>query len=194
MKHNYLALLLLPLACSQNAVAQQKMTSPQRPSHFMKLFDGNDHDGIVTRAEFNAVMKKNYQTMDTDNNGKVSLAEFKKYHAERRKSHQQAKLNHIDQDKNGFISRQEFTASAIKRAEQRFNRLDKNQDGQISTQEYTANYPRNKHHLVNKMDKNKDAQISFEEYTTMSRRWFDRLDSNQDNQVTINEIQGRFPQ
>ncbi|MCK5191711.1 MAG: EF-hand domain-containing protein, partial [Methylococcales bacterium] len=147
MNKRYLPLILLSLIFTQAVFAQQKNPPTADKKHyFLNLFDKNA-DGIVTETEFNTVMQERYKTIDHDQNGIVSLDEFKKYSAKRHKKRQQKKNSEMDSNKDGLISKQEFIDQSIKRAEKKFNNLDQNQDGQLSQEENIDKHARKKQQL-----------------------------------------------
>ncbi len=182
--------MLLPLAFTQAAQAEpERGPKGDKPHYFLKLFDGNG-DGAVTEAEFNSAMQQRYQEMDGDQNGTVSLDEFKRYSAERHKNWQQKRHHRMDRDQDGAISKKEFIDRAIKRAERRFDKLDKNQDGMLTQEEHIEKHSMKKQQLLEKMDKNQDGQISREEHAEMTQRWFEKMDANNDKVVSGDELKG----
>ncbi len=190
MNKYLMPLIIVPLAFSQNIAAQQD-NRPQGGGHphFLKLFDSNN-DGQVTQDEFNTAMQQRYQQMDADDNGSVSIEEFKQHAAEHRKNWQRKMHGKMDRDGDGAISKQEFIDRAVKRAERRFGKLDTNGDGVLSEQENVRRQPRKEHRLLEKMDKNQDGLISREEHAETARQWFEKLDVNSDKVVTGDELKG----
>jgi hypothetical protein len=134
----FLALSLSPIVSAKQDIKKH---------HFLKLFDTNN-DGHVSEAEFKVTMQDRYKAMDSDQNDRISIEEFKKYSKQRHKKWQQKKRDKLDSDKNGLISKQEFVDYALKRANKKFNKMDKNQDGQLSQEENIKKHRDKKHHLM----------------------------------------------
>ncbi len=183
-------LLSLGLTATVSATENPKKGDAKQ-HHFLQLFD-NNKDGKVSEMEFKTTMQARYKTMDGDHNGIVSMEELKQYSTQHHKNWQHKKHDKIDSNKNGLISQQEFVAHALKRANKQFSRLDKNQDGQISLAENMQKHHNKKLHLLKKMDKNDDGQITRQEHSAMSHRWFAKLDTNNDNTVSADELKGRW--
>lgn len=188
MNKYLMPLIVLPLVFSQTVAAEQD-TRPRggKPNHFLKLFDGNG-DGQVTEEEFNNAMQQRYQQMDADQDGNVSVDEFKRYSDERHKNWQQRRHGRMDQDKDGAVSKKEFIDRAIKRAEKRFARLDKNGDGMLSQDENIQHRAMKKKRLMKHMDANQDGLVSPEEHKAMTQRWFGKMDADNDKVIKGDEL------
>lgn len=86
----------------------------------------------TTLEQFEARREKAFMRADTDNDGKVSLAEWTAFQTERKAKGDPAKsFARMDTNKDGFVDRAELDAFLAKR----FAKLDKNGDGVLSADE-----------------------------------------------------------
>ncbi|MBW8908873.1 EF-hand domain-containing protein [Mesorhizobium sp. RCC_202] len=86
----------------------------------------------LTLEKFEARREKAFMRADTDNDGKVSLAEWTAFQAERKAKGDPAKsFARMDANKDGFVDKGELDAFLAKR----FAKLDKNSDGLLSADE-----------------------------------------------------------
>ena len=116
-----------------------------------------------------------FDTIDTDNDGKISQAEYMADCEKRFKS--------LDTNSDGFLTKEEAKGAAtqkmeeakqkaMEKAEMRFDQIDANKDGKISPDEWKAAHP----------DK------------PMSEEWFTEADANGDGFLTKEEIQSSTKQ
>jgi len=96
-------------------------------NRFMRHFDTNNN-GKVTQAEFDKAAAKKFKLMDANGDGKLTVDEFKAY----KKAKHFARM---DANKDGKVSKKEFTDFKIQKAERKFARKDKNNDGFIAKDE-----------------------------------------------------------
>jgi Ca2+-binding EF-hand superfamily protein len=87
-------------------------------------------DGKVTRAEFDAVMTKHFQSA-TNGAGAMTLAQFTADQTVRYRDMNDKMFKRLDKDGDGKLTLAEFAAPPLKL----FDRLDKNHDGVISADE-----------------------------------------------------------
>lgn len=156
---------------------------------FMAFFDTNN-DGMVNMAEFNAAAAERFKRMDTDANGTVSKEEFRAYLATRKAEREQKKFARMDSNANGTVERSEYLAYQQARAERHFARMDKDGNSIMSKEEFASGQKR-KHHkqrMFERMDTNKDGQISQNESLVAWSNWFKRIDANNDQVVTADEV------
>ena len=86
----------------------------------------------ITLEQFEARREKAFMRADTDNDGKVSLAEWTAFQTERKAKGDPAKsFARMDTNKDGFVDKGELDAFLAKR----FAKLDKNSDGVLSVDE-----------------------------------------------------------
>jgi EF hand len=86
----------------------------------------------LTLEKFEARREKAFMRADTDNDGKVSLAEWTAFQTARKAKGDPAKsFARMDADKDGFVDKGELDAFLAKR----FTRLDRNGDGVLGADE-----------------------------------------------------------
>jgi Ca2+-binding EF-hand superfamily protein len=86
----------------------------------------------ITLEQFEARREKAFMRADTDNDGKVSLAEWTAFQTERKAKGDPAKsFTRMDANKDGFVDKTELDAFLAKR----FAKLDKNSDGMLGADE-----------------------------------------------------------
>jgi Ca2+-binding EF-hand superfamily protein len=107
------------------------------------LFDrvDSDHDGMISKAEFDAERDRRFATADRDGDGRVTRAEFRAGGAALRREWRQgdgtSALALRDLDGDGAVSKAEYLAPSITS----FERLDKNGDGKLDGAEMAAERP-----------------------------------------------------
>jgi Ca2+-binding EF-hand superfamily protein len=88
--------------------------------------------------------KKLFVLMDTDKDGKVTKAEFVKFHTEYARKIREIRFNQLDTNGDGKITRDEFMAVQMEEAERigkaRWKKIDINKDGAISEKEFIKRY------------------------------------------------------
>jgi Ca2+-binding EF-hand superfamily protein len=128
---------------------------------------------ISTTAQAQPGPGRERPNFDGDNDGKVTLAEFKAARAER----QDQMFARLDADKDGKVTQAEVDAghkrAEAKRHERRgrgaagmIQRMDADKDGAVTRAELAAGTERR----FQAMDANKDGWLSQEELTTMRHR------------------------
>ena len=142
-----------PALPQAGAATQPKGPQPVSRTVFLSRADSlfaavdTNKDGFTDRAEIEAAEGKvltarkarllkqreaSFHQMDKDKNGSLSLAEFNAApSAQSPKADATRRLQRLDTDKDGKISRAESRAPA----EAQFARLDKNKDGILSVEE-----------------------------------------------------------
>lgn len=176
------ALLVLVMSAAPAIAGEGK-------GRFMKNFDTNN-DGSVNIAEFNAAAAERFKRMDGDANGILSKDEFRAHMRAKKGERKQKKFARMDTNGNGTVERDEFLAHKQAKAERKFTRMDKNGDGSVSKEEH-ASCKKGKHHkkrMFKRMDKDGDGQVSQNESLTAWSNWFKRIDANNDQVVTADEV------
>ncbi|TPI48955.1 acid-shock protein [Mesorhizobium sp. B2-9-1] len=116
------------------AVAQTTTPAPapaQTPDTSAAAKSDLSRSGL-TLAKFEARREKAFTRADTDNDGKVSLAEWTAFQTARKAKGDPAKsFARMDTSKDGFVDKAEPDAFLAKR----FARLDKNSDGMLGADE-----------------------------------------------------------
>jgi Ca2+-binding EF-hand superfamily protein len=155
---------------------------------FLKEHDKNK-DGYLTRDELPAEFRHNFDKLDTNKDGKISLEELKKgyayLHPQRRPSDFVFVLVEMsDCD--------ECCAEELQVVYDFLRHLDKNKDGKIDAEELKAA----REGLIKKrvdtifehLDTNKDGKISREEARGAIKRHFKELDTNNDGFIDREEL------
>lgn len=145
---------------------------------------------------------KHFEKLDTNADGKISAEEFS--------THQAARFQTADSDKNGKVTLAELKAARDKHAKDRFanrlSRLDQNQDGKISRDEAKQMSD----DKFNRVDANSDGVLSQEELSNMrgkphghdkgkgkkhapGARMWEHLDQDGDGAVTLAEMKSSAP-
>ncbi|EZP71739.1 putative uncharacterized protein precursor [Sphingomonas paucimobilis] len=122
--------ILLPLTAALLALPASAIAAPHEGSAFIHDYDA-DHDGQVTRAEFDAARAARFQATDANKDGWVSEEEYVgEYRA--RLEQQLAASGQSEEKKEEERQRQ------IRQAHVRFGVLDKDKDSKMTEAEYDA--------------------------------------------------------
>lgn len=97
-------------------------------------------------------------------------------------------MSHMDKDKDGAISRDEFVSGHVG-ADDYFAKLDANKDGAVSREEFMAEPagPKRSDRFKH-LDTNGDGRITREEVDAQRTARFDMLDTNHDGKLSADEI------
>ena len=97
-----------------------------------------DGNGMISRDEAKALPRllKNFDAIDANHDGQVTMEEMHAFHAAHRGAHRGGFLAKLDADKDGRISREE--ANAAPRFAERFDAIDANRDGFVTPDELKA--------------------------------------------------------
>jgi Ca2+-binding EF-hand superfamily protein len=112
----------------------------QTLSDRMKTAD-TDHDGNVTKAEWQAFLKARFASFDKNNDGKLDAGEVTAMMATQPNPNNMTAADYIkpaDKDGDGMISWQEY----LDRSMGRFDAWDLNHDGTVSADELKAEITR----------------------------------------------------
>lgn len=155
-------------------------------------FDANA-DGKLTRAEFDAAQKANFDRMDANKDGKATSEEIRAF--------REAQMTKVKAE----MSKDRFAA------------LDVDKNGQVSAQEFAAAKPapggkgpggHRGHRGTGKMERvgdhggkgrglradgNDDGAVTLAEFSARGVEGFTRADANKDGTVTIAELQALRP-
>jgi Ca2+-binding EF-hand superfamily protein len=93
----------------------------------LRLMD-KDHNGKVSRAEFDSFMNKQFDSLDVNHDGELDQGELDRLHWNYLSTQL---LPLMDKNKNGKVSRPEFMSFM----NQEFDRLDTNHDGLLDVDE-----------------------------------------------------------
>ncbi|MCI4590975.1 hypothetical protein MOK15_12845 [Sphingobium sp. BYY-5] len=118
----------LPLTAALLAIAGTAAAAPHEGSAFIRDYDA-DHDGQVTRAEFDAGRLARFKATDANGDGWVSEEEYVGEY--RNRLEQQLAASDRTEEKKG-----EERQRQIRQAHVRFAVLDKDRDGKMTQAEY----------------------------------------------------------
>ena len=166
-------------------------------------------DKVMTRPEVVQMVRDHFGKMDADRNGAITTAEVEQMRAkfagemkEHRFEHRldepgrdpNAAFDRLDGNKDGTISREEFTKAREERIERRVEFREKVADGAPKDGKQVRHFARRHHgpgmlggRMIVMADSNKDGQITLAEAETMALQHFDQMDSNKDGRVTREE-------
>jgi Ca2+-binding EF-hand superfamily protein len=143
---------------------KQGTTTMTRSDRFDQL-DLN-HDGVLTRAEFESGRGSRMPQMDTNNDGYISRSEWRG---------DATSFDRLDTNRDGRLNQSELRAGREMRRDRnenmRFRGVDKNGDGMISRQEWPGNDTSFRNH-----DRNNDGVLSGDEVRPAAQRDHDRDD------------------
>jgi Ca2+-binding EF-hand superfamily protein len=98
----------------------------------------------LSRAARVDTPKKFFAQVDSNNDGKISSAEFQAYHMESALKMRQARFDQLDANNDGVITRAEFMDKHVREAEKigkkRFAQVDKNNDGVLTLDEVRTRF------------------------------------------------------
>jgi Ca2+-binding EF-hand superfamily protein len=152
-----------------------------------------NNDGKVTLAELVESKQSWLREVDTNKDGNATRAEIEASVSARRTEHVNQLLERQDQNKDGRISREES-----KMPERWFARTDANSDGNLTREELSqrgkhagGKHAGGKHAKVTEMDANADGKIDASELKSSAERMLKRLDKNADGALQGDELSRR---
>lgn len=166
---------------------------PGRGGMMMRM--DTDHNGSISRAEFDAGRLAMFTRMDANNDGAVTREEMHRPRPDGAPPPgapgQRPERRNPDTNNDGAISRDEFIAGPAAM----FDRLDRNHDGRLTADERPQHGGPGMrgHHRGGGMgmglglrgaDANNDGRITRAEFTQAGTAAFTRLDTNRDGALT----------
>ena len=201
--------LLAGTAVAQTAPVAQPSPAPTVPSVPPAK---RMHDRVMTRAETVQMVREHFGEMDSNKDGIVTTAEIDQTRNERWKDfkshdggHATAKgdpnaaFDRLDANKDGSISRDEFTKAREQRVERRIERREARKNTPKESKEVRRHVMRMGGpggfggRMIVMADTNKDGQITQAEAEALALQHFDQMDTNKDGQVTPEERRAGRP-
>lgn len=151
-----------------------------------------NHDGAVTRPEFDAGREAQFARLDANRDGELTREERRAGRGEggergghHRGRHGAMGLDHADANHDGAITRAEFLAGPTAM----FARMDANHDGVIQASERPQHREAGQGGERQRAnpDANGDRQLSHAEWSAMGGAMFERMDADHDGRITQEE-------
>jgi Ca2+-binding EF-hand superfamily protein len=142
-----------------------------------------DGNGAVTRDEMRTTAVEQFQKIDLNKDGRLTLDEIQAAHRE----HAAARFAEKDANKDGKLERTEVP----RMPDEMFKRLDANNDGALTPDELAAKGARFAEHAQKRFqheDANGDGAISQDEVIAAVDKRFARMDKNGDGVLTQDEL------
>lgn len=169
-----------------------QVRAERRVARLLERADRND-DSALDAAEAHAAAERRFARLDRNGDGVLELGERARPAARRtppgRDVQRGQRLQALDTDHDGRVSRAEFLAAA----DARFAAADSNHDGRLGPQELldapdrAARRERLAARLVARLDSDHDGRVSREEYLAAARERFARRDRNGDGELERGE-------
>lgn len=190
------------------ALAQTQSPAPTAPPAPPVPMARSMPDKVMTRAEVVQMVREHFGKMDADRNGVITTAEMeqmrtkvagdmKMRHFEHRldgpRRDPNAAFDRLDANRDGSISRDEFTQAREERIERRVERREKVKEGAPKDGQDMRRFVMRRHgggfggRMIVMADSNRDGQITLAEAETMALQHFDQMDANKDGQMTREE-------
>jgi Ca2+-binding EF-hand superfamily protein len=155
---------------------------------FLKEHD-KDKDGYLSREELPAEFRHNFDKLDTNKDGKISLEELKKGYAYLHRHRRPSDFVHVLVEMSDV---DEGCAEELQIVYDYLRHLDKNKDGKIDAEELKAAreelVKQRVDRIFERLDTNKDGKISLEEARGAVKRHFKELDTNKDGFIDREEL------
>jgi Ca2+-binding EF-hand superfamily protein len=125
----------LSIICLAAMAASSANAASRAPGAALDKADA-DHDGYVTRDEFKASRAAQFERLDRNGDGVVTLSEFPRLARSNRPKAQALKtvITHGDRDGDGRVTQAEFVDGLAPM----FDRADRDRDGRLSRDEVAA--------------------------------------------------------
>lgn len=209
-------LITATILCGFAAPAMAQPMMPPPPGGHFDMVDANK-DGFLTRDEVKSAHMKKFIEIDINKDGIVTKEEMHGHHKAQMEKMKgkllEKRVAHLDEDKNGFISKEEWINGperAKKMAQEmhakRFDEIDTNKDGKLTEVELQAVKGHKMGHKKGGLmemrikndgmkkhgpnpDTNNDGKITKAEWEAMPMPMFDNGDANKDGKISREEAQ-----
>lgn len=103
-----------------------------------RMFDNMDanHDGVVTRKEFDAFHDKWFKEMDANHDGKITREEMQAARKNMMEQHLKQRFDEADANHDGALTKEE--AKKMPFVAEHFDEIDANHDGKVTMDEIKA--------------------------------------------------------
>jgi Ca2+-binding EF-hand superfamily protein len=177
-----IVILAAGLALSVAVLAQEKLGPELNSTDLLRRIDA-DHDGFVTRDEWNRF----FADHDENKDGLLARQELGVQEPQERQPFPpdpaiDELFARLDQDKDGMVSQSEWTGS-----KRQFQRADADRDGRLSREEFRSPNARFWNQLFEDLDTNGDHIITRTEWLDTEEA-FRRLDRDRDGVITGREF------
>jgi hypothetical protein len=152
------------------------------------MFDANQ-DGRITRAEFDAGQRSRFNELDADRNGTVTREEMRAAAEARRTEAQNARFTRLDTDKNGQLSKTELDAGRTAAKESPRGDGGRHMGGRLMRHGPPGGRDGQRANGQNGQATGDAPQLTFETFSKRGLDGFTRADANNDQVVTIAELQ-----
>lgn len=145
-----------------------------------------DGDGMVTRAESQALATQRFAMLDVNKDGKLDAAD--------RAVRSQAMFSRMDSDKNGQLSLAEFESARLQRIQARSEggpqndgpgmwrgRLEGREGGRHGGMDHGGSH---RQAMMMQADSDHNGAISQAEFTARAQQRFDQVDTDKNGQIT----------
>ena len=198
-------LIAATAALAGTAALAQTATPPPAPAAPVRPMA----DGVMTRTEVVEKVRNHFSRFDADKDGSITSQEMGSFRGRLGKGklsegaeprvmiHEGpmrdpgAAFDRLDVNKDGVISRDEFTKAREQRIEKRVVMREKikeaRKDGRLGAMRMHRRDGMGSARMIVMADTDKDGRITLTEAETLALQHFDQMDANRDGQVTREE-------
>jgi len=172
------------------AIAQPPGRGPGAAGFALLQHDANG-DGRLTRAEFDAAQRARFDGVDANKDGSATPAEFKASRKAQAGAMRAASMikrfDELDTDRNGQLSRTEFSTRPVLNGRDGHQRHEGGRRGGRDCPGPNGPGP------AKRADANADGTLTLGEFTARGAEVFTKADANKDGVVTVTEMQSMGP-
>jgi hypothetical protein len=172
------------------AIAQPPGRGPGAAGFALLQHDANG-DGRLTRAEFDAAQRARFDGVDANKDGSATPAEFKASRKAQAGAMRAASMierfDELDTDRNGQLSRTEFSTRPVLNGREGHQRHEGGHRGGRDGPGPNGPGP------AKRAGANADVTLTLGEFTARGAEVFTKADANKDGVVTVTEMQSMGP-